>query len=314
MKLLINTPEELRQLTGTFAASIKFERVATDVLLASEKVIKVIGTPVYDNALVILEKGSGASDDESKLLQHVQLPIATLAVYQYYQANAIGHDAEGRKSKIDKANESQAWAWQIDKDDEAAFRKYRESLDRLVRFLDDTANTDWIDTAQRKATRELFLNNTDTFNQYFYIEDSASFYMTLTPLIREIQLKRIRPILGDDYQTYLDQFQNATTSNILDGELPYIQSALALHTMALAVKRLTIKVMPEGVVQNYRNYAQDLTSSAVAQQPAIEWYIRYLKRDGDKALDDLRKFRSKSTVVAPIIPKNNPNNKFARTS
>jgi hypothetical protein len=84
--------------------------------------------------------------------------------------------------------------------------------------------------------------------------------------------------------------------------------------MALAVKRLTIKVMPEGVVQNYRNYAQDLTSSNVAEMSAIKWYMLHLEKDADKALDDLRKFRSKSSVEAPLLPKNDPKNKYVRTS
>lgn len=313
MKLLINTSDELRKLSGTFSANINFERVETDVLLASEKVILLIGQPLYDKGLILLEKGDNASEQEKKLLQHLQFPIAVYAVYQYYQGNNLGHDENGRKSKIDKENEAQAWQWQIDKDDEAAFRKYRESLDRLIRYLDQTADPEWINTPYRRRSRKLFLNNTGSFNEYFYIDDSASFYYALVPLINEVQNEKIKPVLGDDYQTYISNFQDDTTSNDMDGELTYIQKALALYSMALAVKRFTIKVMPEGVVQNYRSYAQDLTSSAIAEMPAIEWYVRYLKRDADKALDDLRKFRSKSTFVAPMIPKNDPKNRYART-
>jgi hypothetical protein len=304
----------MRELSGTFFANIKFERVKTDILLTTEKVSALVGKPVMDRAIVILEKGSAMTETEKDFLQHVQLPIATGAAYAYYQGNNISHDENGRKAKIDKANESQAWQWQIDKDDEAALKKYRESLDRLVRYLDATADQDWIDSDSRKRSRELFLNNTEIFNQYFYIDDSASFYYVLTPMIREIQLKKIKPVLGEDYQVLIDAFQTNTTSADLEGQLSYIQEALSLHTMALAVKRLTIKVMPEGVVQNYRNYAQDLTSSNVAEMSAIKWYMLHLEKDADKALDDLRKFRSKSSVEAPLLPKNDPKNKYVRTS
>ncbi|KKO90572.1 hypothetical protein AAW12_15960 [Sphingobacterium sp. Ag1] len=314
MKLLINTPSELRRLSGTFSANINFERVETDVLLASEKVILLIGQPIYDKAVVILEKGDNATDEEKKLLQHIQLPIAVYAAYQYYQGNNLGHDENGRKSKVDRENEAQAWQWQIDRDDEAAFRKYRESLDRLVRHLDRSEDPDWIDTELRHSSRELFLNNTSIFSKYFYIDDSASFYYSLVPLINEVQQSKIKAVLGDDYTMILKNFQEDTTSSDMDGQLPLIQKALALYSMALAVKRFTLKVMPEGVVQQYKTYEQGLTSSNIAQQPAIEWYMLYLSRDADKALDDLRKFRSKSTFVAPLIPKNDPSNKYARTS
>lgn len=314
MKLLVNTSQEMRELSGTFFANIKFERVKTDILLTTEKVTALVGKAVLDRAHIVLEKGTSMTDDEKEFLQHVQLPIATGAAYAYYQGNNISHDDNGRKSKIDKTNESQAWQWQIDKDDEAALKKYRESLDRLVRYLDATDDQDWINSDSRKRSRELFLNNTEIFNQYFYIDDSASFYYVLTPLIREIQLKKIKPVLGEDYENMLAAFQDDTTSSNMDGQLSYIQEALSLHTMALAVKRLTIKVMPEGVVQNYRNYAQDLTSSNVAEMSAIKWYMLHLQRDADKALDDLRKFRSKTTIEAPLLPKNDPKNKYVRTS
>jgi hypothetical protein len=312
MKLLINTSQEIRELSGTFAANINFERIRTDVQLESEKIYDLIGQALTDKVMAIADSLT-PSDDEKTLLQAIKLPIAIGASYIYYQSNNLSHDDNGRKAKLNKDHESQAWEWQINKDDEAALRKHRNSIDRLIKYLDKKNITEWIESDNRKKSRELFLNNTEAFNQYIYIDGSPSFYYNIQSLIKESQIKHIKPVLGTDYEPYLEAFKAGSTSGKMEDEFPFIQSALALHTMSLAVKRMAIQIMPDGVVQNYRSYAQSLTSSNVAEMPAIEWFSRYLQRDATKALDDLKKVRSQSTAEAPLIPNNSPKNKFART-
>lgn len=318
MKLLITTSEELRNLTGFQYANNNFDKIKVDILLQTEELQEIVGAEVIAKAVDIYERidESQTTDDERTFLQAVQIPISIGAAYRYNQSNLVSHDDTGRKAKLDKDNESMAWEWMIDKDDRAALRKLRQTTDRLIKLMEKEAITEWTDSDKYKESRSLFIPNTETFSDYFNIDYSPTFYYRVLPIIREVQRNIIRRALGDDYIPLLTNFKNNSIQPDQEELLEYVQAAIPLKTVAIAIRRHTLQFMPEGIVQGYQSFTQTQNSSNIAPQQAIDSYLRHLHQDADYQIDLMKRFRMVNDPHykhRKLIPKNDPRKKYART-
>ncbi len=317
--MLLTTSIEVRNLSSAQYAHNDFKKIETDVILATEDLADIVSQGIIDDAQVIYDKELAKetiSDTEKELLQHVQLPIAIRAAYNYNRSNLVTHGDTGRKALLDKTNESMAWEWMIDRDDHAAIVKYQKTVDRLIRYLNKTDNQKWKASAQYKEALGLFIPNASVFSQYFSIDRSEMFFHIIAPLIREIQLQRIKPAIGEDYQTLITAMKGNTLDDDQKELLSYIQSAVPLLTIAKAVKRHSIQVMPEGVVQGYKSFTQGLNVSQAAPQASIEAFSNYLDKDAEQYFDQIKRYRQRHNPEAlnyKLLPDNDPKKKYART-
>lgn len=137
----------------------------------------------------------------------------------------------------------------------------------MIGFLDSYAGSlpEWKNSAARAAIRGQFLRSAEEFNQVYPIDSSRRFFMVLSPFIREAERKHIRPVLTDTvYSDMKDALSGTDPFTDPDGLLPLIRVPLALFTMSIAIERLAIEVLPEGVFQNL--VSERLTQDA--KQPA----------------------------------------------
>jgi len=333
--------EELQKLTGNYYASNKFDKIETEIMLESEKISDLIGIAVFAKAeahyLGSTYKLSAAPDGETeeqlavrilndKLVQHIQLPVAMMATHHFYQANIISHEDAGRKVKIDSANEKLPWEWMLDRDDQANLRKAYVTIDRLLRFLDDSEISEWMESDARAASKELFVADTATFQEVFPIDNSPRFFYTIVPFLKEVQRLKIKKALGtekyEDLLTYVkrDTSQDSESSPSTDDELEelltLIRQAMPLLAMVTAVKRLAIQVLPEGVVQQFKSLNTSVNASQPVLADLITLFTRQLQEDGDKALDEVMKFLRTEALDLddyPLIPLNPTTNKIFRT-
>lgn len=313
MSIITNTTE-LQVLTGSFFASSTFNKIKTDIELETESIILLIGQEVYDKALAAYVKpGSDESKEQSELVQHVQLPIALMATFRYYQANMVTHGDNGRKVTINGTHEKMAWEWMIDKDDQAQLRKAYTAVDRLINYLEKENIAEWISSEARKTARELFVNSTAVFQRVFPIDSSPRFFYTVLPFIRTIQLTQIKPALGDTYEALLTEWQANDVKDENKSILELVQQAIPLLTMAMATRRLSVQVMPDSVVQNFRSETQSLKGSSTAMEDAIRHFRSDLLEEGFEALDKARQLRTGDDTDLVLLPKNSPCNKFMRT-
>ena len=86
--------------------------------------------------------------------------------------------------------------------------------------------------------------------------------------------------------------------------------------MAMAVKRLSLQVLPEGVVQQYKSETQARSSSSPALKDIIEWHVKKLKDDANDHLNDIKIILQAEDPLANtyrLMPENVETNKFFRT-
>lgn len=263
--------KELKGLLGFLFASNTFANIETDIVLSEEDMIELIGQAVYDKAQAHYYSGNwGSTETQYKLLnelvKRIQLPVAYYAYYSYSAHTDVSHSDNGRKVVIDGENEKMAWEWMINRDDDATLNKAHKTTDRLIGWLD--ANQDniaeWKESEAQKASRRLFINTVKQFEKIFPIDHSRRFFIKITPFISEAERKHLLPVLGRE--RFDDMKAAIESGDFTDKEdmLMLIQVPLAYYALSMAVKRLSIRILPNGIFQDYISQFQ----TAKAKQPA----------------------------------------------
>lgn len=314
--MLIKDSEELRKLTSSWYASNDFDRIEQDIELETEELAKIVGDAIIEQAEVIVEK-EAPSEEESRLLKRIQLPIALMSTFRYYQSNIVSHDQSTRKIKIDDENEKLPWEWMLDRDDAAHLSKAQRAVDRLIAYLDKSNNTIWNDSDQKKAAKKLFVSNTEVFGDYYPIDNSARFYYLALPLLKEVQTDKIRKALGPDYKPLLEALQNSSGLSELQQELlDLARRAQVLATIALAVRRLNTKVLPDGIVKAMKSERQTTNANRPADLAELAYFSKRMEMDAFEAIDEIKRKRYENSpeyLEYKLLPNNDPKDKFAST-
>jgi len=312
--MLITNSVQLRSLTSSWYESNEFDLVIQDVELETEDLAKIVGDEIIEKAQEILDKQS-IDKKELKFLKLVQLPIALMVVYRYYQSNTVSHDTS-RKLKINDDNEKIPFQWMLDRDDAAHLSKAQRAVDRLISFLDKSGYTEWEESPHKVASKKLFVNNTEVFGDYYPIDNSARFYYLASSLLREIQVNDIKDALAEDYEPLLTNFQNNSLSAYQKELLDLARRAQVLATLALAVRRLNIQVLPDGIVKALKSSSQTQDANRPATVEEINYFSKRLEDDAFRFIDKIKRKRlekSPEKLNYQLLPKNDPKNKFAST-
>jgi len=303
-----NGSEELNLLAGTYYASNSFQKIKSDIDLATSEVVKIIGQPVYALAEAAYQSNQDAPTNAA-LVPYVQLPIAILACFNMYRQNDVSHEDSGRKVKIDAENEKLPWEWQLKRDDEIQLDRYYQAVDRLINYLDTlTTLTEWQNSDQKKAANSLFIKSADKFDLYFPIGKSGRMYMMLLPWIKETERRFIIPALGADYAKYKAGANlTATEKEVLE----LIYPPIPLIAMSIAIKRMPLGLIPAGIVRNYVSSSQTMDAADPATMGDVNYISRVLFAEGMDLLDDMKKLKNGVTERI-LIPVNDANNKYMR--
>jgi hypothetical protein len=296
-----NGNNELRKLTGSYYLDNNFDKITTDILLATEDLIKIIGAPVYEKA-----EAEYQGEAPSALVEYVQLPIAIKATLEMYRKNDVSHQDDGRKIKIDSEHEKLPWEWQLKRDDAIHLDNYYKAVDRLIAFLDREEPAEWTGSENKKLSGSLFIRNAEMFDRYFPIEQSGRMYMILLPFIREAERLYIKPALGSDYNRLLTNIELSEKEKEL---LEYVYPSIPLFAMSIAIRRLPLGIIPAGIVRNYISNSETMNAAQPATIEEIRALSSWLMDDALALLDDMKTFRNGRTDFQ-LLPHNCPKNKY----
>lgn len=313
--MIIKDNETLRKLTTSWYESNDFARIEHLIELETEALARVIGDDLIEHAEGIIND-TDQSEADKKLLKKIQLPIALMSVYNYYQLNIVSHDQSTRKIKVDDANEKLPWEWMLNRDDAAHLSSAQRAIDQLITYLDKTENTIWKDSPQKKASKRLFVNNTEVFGNFYPIDNSARFYYLALPLLQEIQALELRPALGEDYRLLLEAYQINDLSPYQEELLELVQRAQVYGTIALATRRLNTQVFPIGLVKKLESEGQTLNASRPATKDEVSYFSKRMEEDAFDFIDKIKRKRFEQTpeyLEYKLLPNNDPKDKFAST-
>lgn len=311
--MIFKTTEELKIHFGQLYKSVKFDNLKHDIINATDDIISIIGKKMYDNAEThyLSDKYNGTNPSEKEklldmLVFHIQAPIAFYAYSAYSQNGDVTHEDSGRRVKIDPNTEKIPFEWLLIRDDEATLNKAHKATERLLKFLDfniaaEPFSADWKGSDAYKLAHSLFINSAEKFDSIYPIDKSRRLFLKLAPFIDDIEIKVIKPIIGksifDDLKTKMLTPDQLTES---DAELlTFINTPLALHTMALAINRLPIEVLPNGIFQNEISLTQN--SKKPASIELIRKVSANIKNDANIELDRLTSEIAKRNALAAGI-------------
>lgn len=322
--MLFNSIDQLKEITGFLYAYNSFDNIKTDIELAEEDMKELIGAATFalaDNHVNGVDPPESALLDE--MVKHIRLPVAYYAIHSFSQNTDVSHEDTGRKVKIDSEREKLPWQWMLERDERAILRKAHRTTDRLIGWLDDNIADatlePWKDSDERKAIRGQMISDAITFDTIYPIDKSRRFFLKISPFIREAERKYILPALTSttfaDIKTALRSVPQGDIEP--EGVLPYIQVPLAYFSMAIAVERLNLTVLPEGVVQQFESERLTQNATQPVSMEDKKLYAKHLTDRAQAELFHLHEFLRKDSEGDSYTDRDltqglNEENKFAR--
>lgn len=304
MKLLFNKDNkgnaELKSLLGHLDADYKFINLQTDIEHATADFVKLIGQTTYDKIVFFynqaeLDQGADqvAKDQrelEDDLVKKAQLPIAAFAELAFASNNDINTSNNGRK--IDLATDQEKpFEWQIARAESNSRRRGYKSMDVLIDTLDNYGLTEWDNSDEYKASKELFIHTTDQMQKIFQIDNSRQLYLRLLQYMEDPEQDDILPIIGETRFAALKV--KIVDNTLLDADkilLKKIQKPVGFKALESAFTVLPVEMFPSGIVE-YREKGR------MASQARAE-VLLYFKDHAEKYLIKLQQYIAKLDLTA----------------
>jgi len=270
-----NGSTELKILLGFLDVDIKYANIKSDILSATKEVKALVGKEVFDKAF---DAYNSEDTTQEELLYYMRFPIAINA-YRMYAPNAdLAHTPNGRKMRV-ADYEKNAFEWMIDRDNEALERKYYRALDDLLHYLEEAELPEWKASDEYKNLQKSIFKTTEEFNYHFPIE-SRLLLMRMLPGINQCLNHEIKPRLGNQLN---DLFAEGVPSD--KEELIFnVKQACAYYALAWALPRFSVRIFPEGVLQQYVTNTATTRGKKVPELNEIAWAKQSFEEDYKKAI------------------------------
>lgn len=298
--------KELREITGNYYANNDFNKISGEIDLAGEELAMLVGEKV-----ISLAEDSYHGKEENpdmELVKKVQRPVAILATLRLYRKNDLSHEDDGRKFKVATDNsEKLPWEWQLDRDDALHLEEYYKSVDALIRYLNKKELKEWIDSSLYKLSQSLIIRNVEAFDSYFPIERSERMFLMLVPFIREAQMLTVRRAYGNTWDSLVSE------NKVPESDVHFAAcKAVALLAMSMALRRMSLSVIPGGIVRKF--IAENgMGKSETVSLADVERVSDWMSDDAAIWIDEMKRARDGGgSSEYELLPKNDKNNKYCR--
>ena len=247
--------EELVSVLGLIDSDLTFEKWAPIIPLGVRDLKAVIGDDTVKALDDFYKEDTGENGENDTEEQIAEKEAKREAVRLAQQAAGMftwlkviptleaQHGNAGRGKRLGE-NEHGLTGAQEFKDEDNIRNMAYEAIDALVELLDDKAFDFWTNSPKKKAIEKLLIKDKETFDLYYHT-GSHRLFLTLVPMIREVQEDHIIPILTRDRFDKLLQGDETLTAKLMDAA----RRPLALLAIKKAVERLPIEILPTGIVQ-----------------------------------------------------------------
>lgn len=275
--------QELVNVLGLIDRDLEFSKWEPILPLATKELVSIIGPePVTALDAYYREDTKTQADadkDWDEALRLAQQAIAMFAWIKVIPTLDAQHSTAGRGKHLGE-NEHGMTAVQEFKDEENIRSMAYQAVDALVAEMEEKSFSWWTSSKKHQQLQTLLIRDKDTFDEFFVI-GSHRLFLTLIPMIREVQDAYLVPILGYQRMSALLDGTSDLPANIL----PMVQRPLALLAMKRAVERLPIEVLPDGIVQVQQ--VGMVRDRMKAEQQARNSVAQNLSKDAEEFLNIL---------------------------
>lgn len=277
---------------GLISNDVDFSKWEPVLPLGIRDVTAIIG-PEPVQALAEFYDGDFVDGDTAmpEALAHLQQAVALFTWLKIIPTLDAQHDGTGRQRRLGE-NEKGLTALQEYKDERNILQMAYEAVDALIEVMDREEFEFWTESRKYRLRKGLLIQSKEEFDEYYTI-GSHRLFVTLLPIIREVQGAQVAPVLG----RYMPQLLAYEDRDITDLLREPACRAVALLTMQKAIERLPVEVIPEGVVQIQQS--QPVNSRLKAEQAARAAVAKSLGTDADRYIQTLQ------DLVAQLDAKDN---------
>ena len=284
---------ELRELLGFIDANTNFDKWLTWINLSVRQITDITGTEIYKQAEIYYlkdEYGLDLEDKEYLLVKKFQLTNALFAYVKMIPSLDAGHGNDGRKKGIGE-NEKELTALEQYKDEANILNLAYEALEDLLNYMEEQSFEAWANAPVKNMLKSLVITKLSQFNEYFTLASSRMFF-TMLPMIREVQEMKVVPAVTRARMTALLEAMKATEptdeQKVLLDMLPLVRRPLVLASLALAIKRLPVEILPDGIVQT--QITGSIREKRIAAKEASRAVIDSLTDDANAAFSVLQDY------------------------
>lgn len=296
-----NGGAEITAALGLISDRVDFAMWAPIIPLGIRDVAAIVGHEPVEALASFYESGCQPSEmcpaSATIPLGYLKQAVAMFTWLKIIPTLDAHHDTNGRSHRLGE-NEKGMTALEQFKDESNIQRLAYEATDALIEALDRGSFGFWTDSSKYRQRAGLLIRSKEEFDCY-YVIGSHRLFLTLLPMIREVQSASVAPVVGREYM-----------ARLLDGdqELEELgdtaRRAIALLAMKKAVERLPVEVLPDGVVQV--NQSAPVKQRLQAEKEARNAVAASLGADADRYLrqleDIMAAIRAEDTPVDYHLP------------
>lgn len=272
---------EIMEAVGLISSGITFDKWEPVLPLGIRDVAAIVGREPIEALALFYEDGDDWDPEIMSALRYVKQAVAFFTWLKIIPTLDAQHDETGRSRRLGE-NEKGLTALQEYKDEENITRLAYESVDALIEVMEAAGFDFWVSSRKYRQREGLLIQSKEEFDEYYNI-GSSRLFVTLLPIIREVQGANVAPVLGDKYlREILSDSDSEAYRLMKEGA----SRAVALLTMQKAVERLPVEVIPEGVVQV--QFSQPVKSRLKAEQEARRQVAASLGVDAQRYLSQLQ--------------------------
>ena len=274
--------EELVGAIGVISHDITFDKWSPALPLGTRNLAAIVGRDVVNELDTLYRKAEPTSEE----LQAVALAQQAVAMFTWLKILApldAQHGNAGRGKTLGE-NQHGMSALQEQEDKESIRAMAYEATDALIEVLDAAEWQWWTESVKCRQRAGLLIPSKEVFDTY-YVIGSHRLFLTLLPMIAEVQAADIAPIVTAAHMTQLlggDGLETDVRMRLLE----LARRPLALLTMKKAVERLPVEVLPEGIVQVQQQAT--VKQRLKAEKSAREAVAAALGADAERYLQQLQ--------------------------
>ena len=186
---------EITKALGLISDRVDFSTWAPILPLGLRDVIAIIGREPVEALAEYYEAGDDNDERKSRALAYLQQSVALFSWLKIIPTLDAMHDNTGRAKRIGE-NEKGLTALEQYKDEANILRLAYEATDALIEQMDCEAFDFWTTSRKYRQRSGLLVRNKETFDE-FYLIGSHRLFLTLLPIIREVQAASVAPIIHD---------------------------------------------------------------------------------------------------------------------
>lgn len=303
-----NGAAELRLVTGSYYANNEFGKIKGIVEQVQDETAEIIGA----STMTALEALYLAGNDDNHCVMWAQKVIGTMATLRLYRSNDLSHEDDGRKFKIDDANEKIPWEWQLNRDDRIIMESYYDALNSLLHNLENSGIAAYKETESYRMKQVLLVCSAKQLFYFGGIKEDYYLYHTMIPYLMEAQ-REVKKEYGDSFAQLVTG--NAGGEIQFANEVIYAASfAESLLAMSIMLRRQRLTMIPYGIVKSVRKEGGMEETSPTEKE--MKDYGETLHKDACYWINEMKKLRdiaaSAELYKRTVADKNDPHNKYFR--